>query len=75
MAAECVRRVRNGIDLRPFSAERAHVAGKPVCFGFVGRLSREKGIYPFVEAAAIVAYTELLMVEELFANAAAGVEI
>lgn len=55
VAAERVRRIRNGIDLAPFADGRERTGGKAVCFGFVGRLSREKGILPFVEAAAVVA--------------------
>jgi glycosyltransferase involved in cell wall biosynthesis len=56
---ENIRRIRNGIDLQPFAAAAAKRTELPVDgalrIGLVGRLSTEKGVDIFVEAAAIVA--------------------
>ena len=51
--AERIRMVRNGIDLRPFDAER--VVSDPeaeIVVGLVGRLAWEKGVDVFLSAAA-----------------------
>ena len=56
--ASRVRRIRNGVDLRPFAAAAESRAGEPkraLRVGLVGRLAPEKGVDIFVEAAAIVA--------------------
>jgi glycosyltransferase involved in cell wall biosynthesis len=54
-----IRRIRNGIDLRSFASAAAKRTEQPVDgtlrVGLVGRLSLEKGVDIFVEAAAIVA--------------------
>lgn len=58
VAQERVRRIRNGIDLQPFAAaaeSRGKVVPHRLRVGLVGRLSREKGVDVFVDAAAIVA--------------------
>ncbi len=51
--------VRNGIDLRPFDNARASLrdgsaSGHPLTVGLVGRLSVEKGVDIFLQAAARV---------------------
>lgn len=52
-----VRLIQNGIDLRPFAASRAtgdQVEATPLRVGLVGRLSPEKGVDLFINAAARV---------------------
>jgi glycosyltransferase involved in cell wall biosynthesis len=55
--AERVRRIRNGIDHEKFTAvaaSRGAASGEPLRVGLVGRLSREKGVDVFIDAAAEV---------------------
>jgi glycosyltransferase involved in cell wall biosynthesis len=50
--------IPNGIDLRPFDAAQPslpkRVAGNGLLVGLIGRLSREKGVDVFIQAAALV---------------------
>ena len=50
--------IPNGIDLRPFDAAQPslpkRVAGNGLLVGLIGRLSREKGVDVFIQAAASV---------------------
>lgn len=57
VAATRIRRIRNGIDLAPFTSAaeaRGTTQRKPLCVGLVGRLAPEKGVDIFVNAVAAV---------------------
>src|SRR5579871_2861562 len=54
--AERIRKVRNGIDLRPFAypTNPLAVAKSAITVGLVGRLAWEKGVDVFLSAAALL---------------------
>jgi glycosyltransferase involved in cell wall biosynthesis len=51
---ENVRLIPNGIDLRPFDIPKTHPDLPALRVGLVGRLSQEKGVDLFLQAAALV---------------------
>ncbi len=58
VSAARIRRIRNGIDLAPFTAAANGRGGRPehaLRVGLIGRLAHEKGVDVFIDAAAIVA--------------------